>query len=108
MSRYCGSLEGWVTPSNGLYECFDLSRYWDGPDRHPFLIHVDDELAGFVLVNKIGGKPEIDWNMGEFFIVSKFQKKGVIIFWNKVVNFYTQGISRNPKKLSPNPNHIQC
>jgi len=25
MSRYCGFLEGWQTPSNGLYECFDLA-----------------------------------------------------------------------------------
>lgn len=38
MSRYCGFLKGWETPSNGLYECIDLSRYWDEPNRYPFLI----------------------------------------------------------------------
>jgi len=27
LSRYCRFLEGWQTPSNGLYERFDFSRY---------------------------------------------------------------------------------
>lgn len=35
-SRYCGFLKGWETPSSGLFECMDLSRYWKEPNRHPF------------------------------------------------------------------------
>lgn len=126
MSRYCGFLEGWQTPSNGLYESFSFSRYWEEPHRYPFLVHVDNELAGFVLVNKIGSTPEIDWNMAEFFIVAKFQGKGIgrdvaekifsqfrgkwevmqipenkgaIAFWEKVVDQYTSG---NFKKYNKN------
>jgi len=45
--------------------------------RMHFLVKVDDKLAGFVLINKVGSTPEVDWNIGEFFIVFKFQGKGV-------------------------------
>lgn len=46
MSRYCGFLPGWETPDNGLFECRNLSRYWNEPNRHPFLIRIDGEIAG--------------------------------------------------------------
>lgn len=131
MSRYCGFLKGWETPENGLFECFDLSRYWKEPNRHPFLIKVDGELAGFVLVNKIGSTPNTDWNVGEFFIISKYQGKGVgryvaeqifnqfpgvwetaqipentaaIEFWDKFVSRYTQGQYEKALKTIPEPN----
>ena len=41
------------------------------------LIKADGELAGFALINKVGSTPDVDWNIGEFFIVSKFQGKGI-------------------------------
>ncbi|MEI8329763.1 MAG: GNAT family N-acetyltransferase [Chlamydiia bacterium] len=118
MSRYCGFLPTWETPPNGLFECINLSSYSEKSDRHAFLIKVDGELAGFVLINKIGTTPDVDWNIGEFFVVSKFQGKGVgrhaaeqifnqfpgtwetsqipenkaaIDFWKKVVTHYTNG-----------------
>lgn len=77
LSKSCGFyLFDWSFPENGLYEAFDFSTYWR-PNCHPFIIRVDDELAGFALINKIGSIPSIDWNMGEFFIVGKFQGKGI-------------------------------
>lgn len=130
MSRYCGFLEGWSSPSNGLYECFDFSRYWEESDRYPFLVQVDKELAGFALVNKIGSVPEIDWNMAEFFIIAKFQRKGLgryvaekifsqfhgvwevmqipenkgaIAFWEKVVDQYTVGNFQKYQKVIADP-----
>lgn len=132
MSRYCGFLPTWETPSNGLFECIDLSSYCEKKDHHAFLIKVDDELAGFVLINKVGSAPDVDWNIGEFFIVSKFQGKGIggnvaeqvfnkfpgvwetsqipenkaaIDFWNKVVTQYSNGqFEKNLKIiLEPKP-----
>lgn len=130
MSRYCGFLPTWETPSNGLFECIDLSSYCEKPDRHAFLIKVDDELAGFVLINKIGSTPDVDWNIGEFFVVSKFQGKGVgryvaeqifnqfsgtwettqipenkaaIDFWEKVVANYSHGQFEKTLKTIPEP-----
>jgi len=118
MSRYCGFLPTWKTPPNGLFECIDLSSYTEKPGRHAFLIKVDGELAGFVLINKVGSSPDVDWNIGEFFVISKFQGRGVghrvaeqifnqfpgvwettqipenkaaIDFWEKVVTHYTHG-----------------
>lgn len=130
MSRYCGFLPNWETPSNGLFECIDLSSYCEKPDRHAFLVKVDDELAGFVLINKVGSTPDVDWNIGEFFIVSKFQGKGVgrhvaeevfnqfpgvwetsqipenkaaIEFWDRVVSRYSHGQFEKTLKTLPEP-----
>lgn len=130
MSRYCGFLPTWETPSNGLFECIDLSSYCEKPDRYAFLIKVDDELAGFVLINKVGSTSDVDWNIGEFFIVSKFQGKGVgryvaelvfnkfpgvwetsqipqnkaaIEFWDRVVSRYSHGQFEKSLKTVPQP-----
>lgn len=130
MSRYCGFLPTWETPSNGLFECIDLSSYCEKKDRHAFLIKVDDELAGFVLINKVGSMPDVDWNIGEFFVVSKFQGKGIggnvaeqvfnkfpgvwetsqipenkaaIDFWNKVITRYSNGQFEKTLKIIPEP-----
>jgi len=79
LSKSCGFYElyDWSFPENGLYEAIDLSKYWEEPNRYPFLIRVDNEIAGFALINKIARLPNTDWNMGEFFIVGKFQGKGI-------------------------------
>lgn len=130
MFRYCGFLPGWEVPPNGLFECKDLSSYCEKPDRHAFLVKVDGELAGFVLINKVGSSSEVDWNMGEFFILSKFQGKGVgrfvaeqifgqfpgiwetmqipenraaIAFWEKVVSRYTKGQFAKAEKIIKEP-----
>jgi Predicted acetyltransferase len=130
MSRYCGFLPRWETPKNGLFECIDLSTYVEDPLCHAFLIKVDEELAGFVLINKIGSSQDVDWNVGEFFVISKFQGKGVgrhvaeqvfnqfpgtwettqipenkaaIDFWKDVVNNYTNGNFESDLKIIPKP-----
>lgn len=78
LSKSCGfyQLFDWAFPENGLYEALDISTYWQ-PDCYPFIIRIDGELAGFVLINKIDSIATIDWNMGEFFIVGKFQGQGI-------------------------------
>ena len=51
-SRTCGFISNdWAIPSDGLYECFDFKEYFHAPDRHAYLIKVDNEIAGFVLIN---------------------------------------------------------
>lgn len=126
MSRYCGYLEGWECPEDGLYECFDFKHYFIESDKYAFLIRVDSELAGFVLINKIGSTEDVDWNVGEFFILTKFQSSGIgkqvasqifdkfpgvwetaampantkgISFWRKVVEEYTHGQFIEEKKM---------
>jgi RimJ/RimL family protein N-acetyltransferase len=79
---------------------------------------VGDEVAGFVLINQLEVMPEVDWNMGEFFIVGKYQRSGLgravatqvfaqfpgqwsvgaipensraLGFWRQIIGHHTQG-----------------
>lgn len=78
MSRYCGmSYPEWRCPDDGLYECDDFKKYIEDPISEAFLIKVYDELAGFVLIDKFCAIEAVDWNMGQFFILAKFQQTGL-------------------------------
>lgn len=78
LSRECGFIsQDWALPSDGLFESFDFKSYFEKPTRRAFLIKVNEELAGFVLLNQVGCNPDTLWNMGEFFILAKFQGKGI-------------------------------
>lgn len=44
--------EGTDVGPHGFYGYRYLDHDWTEPDRHPYLIRVDDNLAGFVLVNR--------------------------------------------------------
>lgn len=78
LSRECGFIsQDWALPSDGLFESFDFKNYFEEPTRRTFLIKVNEELAGFVLLNQVCTAPETLWNMGEFFIIAKFQSKGI-------------------------------
>lgn len=78
LSRQCGFIsKEWIIPEDGLYECFDLKPYFEDPARRAYLIQVGQELAGFALLNPIGSCAETEWKMDEFFILAKFQGKGV-------------------------------
>lgn len=115
LSRECGFIsEEWACPSDGLYESFDFKCYFEDPSRRAYLIKVGHELAGFALLNQEGSSPKTDWNMGEFFILAKFQGKGIAQYvahqlWNmhpgvwevsvipeniKALNFWRKAISK--------------
>lgn len=68
---------GWECPEDGLFECIDFKHYFENPDEKAFLIRADGEIAGFVLLDKMQLLEPVDWNMGEFFILAKFQGKNV-------------------------------
>lgn len=70
----------WECPENGMFECIDFKHYFVDNDKKAFLIKVENELAGFILLDKeCLLTKEIDWNIGEFFILAKFQSKGVAL-----------------------------
>ncbi|MDP1974619.1 MAG: GNAT family N-acetyltransferase [Alphaproteobacteria bacterium] len=127
MTRLCGFISNeWHCPKDGLYEAFDFKIYVEAPDRFAFLVKIEDEIAGFVLINKVGISPITQWNMGEFFILAKFQGKGVaqqvanmvwlkfpgtwevltipemsyaLKFWRKTINQFTNGHYMEDYKL---------
>lgn len=104
----------------GLYEYEYLDSYWIEKDRFPFLISVDDQIAGFVLVNSHSKFQESTdtKSIAEFFVIRKYRKQGVgktvainifdkfpgkwevcetvenvkaQQFWRKVIDHYTGG-----------------
>ena len=78
MSRECGlNSVDWACPSDGLYESFDFKHYFVDTDRRAYLVKVNEELAGFVLLYQIGKQPKIQWHIGEFFILARFQHRGI-------------------------------
>ncbi|MBJ7449081.1 MAG: GNAT family N-acetyltransferase [Parachlamydiales bacterium] len=126
MSKPCG----WKIPACGRFDVLDLGWYWTEPNRHPFLIMLDKELVGFVLINKVGTCKAVDWNVGEFFVLGKFQGKGIgkeiafqifnkfkgiwevaqmpdnlpaIAFWNKVIKNYTDDHFESFKTIIDGP-----
>lgn len=73
-SQYMPSLR--LEEHCGLYDRLpDLDAYWNDPNREPFIIRVDGELAGFALVIK--GVSDEPHQIGEFFVIQKFVGKGV-------------------------------
>lgn len=68
---------GWECPENGMFECIDFKHYFENDSEQAFLIRVNDELAGFILLDKIVLTEQVDWNIGEFFVLAKFQGKGI-------------------------------
>lgn len=78
LSRECGSISSdWAMPEDGLYESFDFKNYFIDLSRKAYLVKVYDEIAGFVLLNQETEDSTNTWNMGEFFIIAKFQGKGI-------------------------------
>ena len=67
-------------PEDGLFEDEDYIRFWKKPGHYPYLIKCQDEIAGFVLVEKGGSSPDIDYHIAEFFIVRKFRRQGISMF----------------------------
>lgn len=104
--------------SRGMYGYAWLDHYWSEEGRYPFLVRVDGQLAGFVLVNQFTLLPTSEWSIAEFFIMRKYRRKGVgktvafsifdkfrgvwetfqldnnipaQHFWRKVISEYTNG-----------------
>lgn len=72
-------LMGWDVGDDGRFGDDDLKGCWTEPWRHPFLVKVDDKLAGFAIADRrsylSGDKNTMD--MGEFFILRKYRRQGI-------------------------------
>jgi predicted acetyltransferase len=77
MWRFCGFNKGWEDPTSLSFIPDDLTNYFLDEARKAFLINIGNELAGFVFLSKNGRLPDTQWNMSEFFILAKFQGKGI-------------------------------
>jgi predicted acetyltransferase len=65
--------------ADGRFADVDLTSYWVDAWRHPFLIRVDGNIAGFALISersKISGEAGT-CDMAEFFVLRRFRRQGV-------------------------------
>ena len=64
---------------DGTFDYPYLEHYWSDPDRHPFLIRSDRNLAGFALVRRErdpeSGQPVTD--LAEFFVLRGFRRRHI-------------------------------
>ncbi len=64
---------------DGRFGYKNLPLYWLEPHRHPFLIRLNDKLAGLILIKRgseISGDETV-WDMAEFFILRGYRRRGV-------------------------------
>ncbi len=71
---------GFPPPNNDSFSPAYYQSYILQDDRMAHLIRIDGVPAGFTLVNKVGSSTDIDWHVGEFFVIVNFQKSGVGTF----------------------------
>lgn len=105
---------------DGLYMAYaDLEAYWKEENhRFPYIIKQGERYAGFVLVRLIKSASRDYFSIAEFFILKKYRREGIgraiatqvfnlhkgqwevyqkesnkpaRIFWNKVIDEYTNG-----------------
>ena len=63
----------WPIEDDGMHRCYGLEEYWEN-NNLAFLIYLENELAGFALVNTKGVNK---YKLGEFFILRKFRTQGL-------------------------------
>ena len=64
---------------DGRFHYPSLSSYWQDDNRFPFLVKVDGDLAGVVLIaggSLITGDSEV-WDMAEFFIMRRYRRRRI-------------------------------
>jgi predicted acetyltransferase len=123
LQLYCydfAEFVGGEVGADGLFHVPSLDAYWQDAWRHPFVIRVGENVAGFALVHqksRITGD-ESTWDMAEFFVMRQHRRRGVgaemakalfdrypgrwevrerreneraITFWRSVIAAYTGG-----------------
>jgi predicted acetyltransferase len=64
---------------DGRFEALSIDPYFLDDWRHPFLVRVDDKLAGFALIaakSRLTGQAGV-FDMAEFFILRALRRRGV-------------------------------
>ena len=62
---------------HGYYGYSHLDYYWVETNRYPFIVRVNNNLAGFALVNQSTNFPGSKYSLAEFFILRKYRNRGI-------------------------------
>jgi predicted acetyltransferase len=65
--------------SDGRFGYGDLPLYWREPNRRPFLVRVNGNWAGLVLLKRgsVMSGNETVWDMAEFFVIRGYRRRGI-------------------------------
>ncbi len=80
MQFYMYDLSQWyplVLNESGMYTLSPKADYWADAATIPYLIDVNDELAGFAVVDGDRIDQQTDFNLGYFFIMPRYRGQGV-------------------------------
>lgn len=119
----------WPCSPEGKFDgCDMLPTYWEEEGKHAYMLKSGEEIAGFALVRGNHEEEDIDYSIGEFFILRKFRGKGqgekvarelfdmfhgnwfvaqlasnktAIAFWRKVIDRYSAGKYQEEAGESP-------
>ena len=83
MQFYLHDFSEWLPLKLGEQGLFNFQikpGYWRNPATRPFLIKVDGELGGFVVVDADTHLPGAEHNIGYFFVSRRFRGQGVAKF----------------------------
>jgi len=118
-------LEGLDVGRDGLFPSRSMDRYREEPDRFPYLVYVNGQIAGFVLINSVTSycQGPAARSVAEFFALRQYRRRGVgtraavsvfsrfpgtwevgvlasnkaaQAFWRKVIGDYTHGNYQEP------------
>ena len=65
---------GWACTADGRFDgCDELPSYWAEPGKHAFMLRAGQEIAGFALVRGNHEEEDVDYSIGEFFVLRKFR-----------------------------------
>jgi predicted acetyltransferase len=75
---FCEFIDLEIGP-DGRFGYRDLDLYWTEAGRLPFLLYVNNRLAGFALIKatRPNGLDETEWDMVEFFILRGYRGRGI-------------------------------
>ena len=62
---------------HGYFGYSHLDYYWVKSKRNPFLVRVENKLAGFALIHQNTYYPDNHYHLAEFFILRKYRKQGI-------------------------------
>ena len=63
-----------------IYKWFDA--YWQEPDRFPFFMIIDGEIAGLSMIRAVG---EIGYEVAEFYVLPAYRKNGNALWFAQEV-----------------------
>lgn len=72
-TKFKANADGTYTASESVV---NLNDYWEKQDHFPYLITVDDEIAGFSLIRKFPFDNNY-FDIGQFFVLRKFKNEGI-------------------------------